>query len=168
MAGLVRVTGTGQLLDLQRRLQAAGGPRLARNFSRRVRRAAEPTHRDMRSEVLGLRIAGTGRKGTGGPTTNTRPLRATIAAAVRLSVRASSNPGARIWIDRGSLPPDLKFMPDRLNDGEWRHPVFGNRHRWVPQTASPAFWWDWTVTKNTPRMTAEVERVLNDVRNSLE
>ncbi|WP_235978443.1 hypothetical protein [Streptomyces lycii] len=122
----------------------------------------------MRTAVTSLRIAGTGRRTTGGPSHQTRPLRATIARAVRISVRAGSSPGARIWIDRGSLPIDLEWMPDRLNDGSWRHPVFGNKHRWVWQYASPSNWWGRTVTKNEPRMAAEIERVLNDVRNSLE
>lgn len=166
MAGSVRITGTGQLLELRRRLQAAGGPRLQQNFGRRVRRAAEPLRGDLQSAMRGLQITGAGRRVPGGPSPTTRPLRATIAAAVRISVRYGSNPGARVWIDRGSLPADLRNMPNVLDDGRVRHPVFGNRRRWTTQWAPPG-WWTRTVRQGEPRMRAEVERIVNDVARDL-
>jgi hypothetical protein len=57
-------------------------------------------------------------------------------------------------------------MPTVINTGRIRHPVFGNRRRWATQTA-PATWWDGTVRRHTPRMTAEVARVVDDIRNRL-
>ncbi|MBP2583399.1 hypothetical protein J3A78_003877 [Streptomyces sp. PvR006] len=59
-------------------------------------------------------------------------------------------------------------MPWVLNtsDGRIRHPVFGNRKRWANQWTTP-LWWEKTVRAHTPRMTSEVERVLNDVRRIL-
>lgn len=175
MARTVQIVGTGQLLELSRRLKAAGGPRLKANFTRRIRRAAEPLKSDMQSTIRGLPIRSEGRKRNkhgvvphGGPSPTTRPLRATIAQAVRISVRTGGNPGARIWIDRAALPLDLRKMPSAMNvaNGRIRHPVFGNRKRWANQWTTP-LWWDKTVTKHQPRMKAEVERVLADVRNSL-
>lgn len=170
MASSVRITGTGQLIELSRRLKAAGGPRLKANFARRIRRAGEPLHRDMQQTIRSLPIRAEPRKSgnRGGPTRTSRPLRATIAEAVRLSVRTGANPGARVWVDRAALPSDLKFMPEGMNkpNGRIRHPVFGNKRRWVNQWTTP-LWWDKTVQKHTPRMQAEVSRVLNDVRNSL-
>jgi hypothetical protein len=56
---------------------------------------------------------------------------------------------------------------DRLNEGRLRHPVFGNRRRWSQQNATPG-WWDRTVASHTPRMTREVERVVDDVRRRIE
>ncbi|MFC9700931.1 hypothetical protein ACFTWD_09595 [Streptomyces sp. NPDC056943] len=53
------------------------------------------------------------------------------------------------------------------SNGRIRHPVFGNRRRWVNQHTTP-LWWEKTVRQHTPRMTAEVERVLNDVRRLLD
>ncbi|MFG2328246.1 hypothetical protein ACGFMM_01335 [Streptomyces sp. NPDC048604] len=170
MAGSVRITGTGQLIELSRRLRAAGGPRLKANFARRIRRAGEPLHRDMQQTIRALPIRSEPRKSgsRGGRTSTSRPLRATIADAVRLSVRTGGNPGARIWVDRSSLPSDLRNMPWVMNsaNGRIRHPVFGNKRRWVNQWTTP-LWWNKTVDKHTPRMRAEVERVINDVRNSL-
>lgn len=166
--GNVQIVGTGQLIDLSRRLKAASGPRLRQNMQRRIRRAAEPLHRDMQQTIRTLPITSQARKAgsRGGPSPTTRPLRDTIAAAVRISVRTSSNPGARVWADRSALPSDLQGMAAALNEGRIRHPVFGNRRRWVQQNTTP-LWWDKTVARHTPRMQAEVARVLDDVRQSL-
>ncbi|MCP9209281.1 hypothetical protein [Streptomyces cucumeris] len=161
----VRITGTGQLLNLSRDLRRAGGARLQRNFARRIRRAAEPLRDDLQTAVRSLPVRGQGAAKRGGPSPTSRPLRATIAAAVRISVRATGNPGARIWIDRAALPPDMRNMPNKLDEGRWRHPVYGNKRRWATQYASP--WWDVTIRRHASRMAAEVERVLDDVQRDL-
>jgi hypothetical protein len=172
--GNVQITGTGQLLELSRRLKAAGGSRLRANFARRLRHAAEPLHEDLQSAIRSLDIKAQGRKRNkkgivphGGSSPTTRPLRATIASAIRISVRSSSTPGARVWLDKGLLPKDLKFMPGVINKGRIRHPVFGNRSRWAQQDAAP-LWWDNTVRRARPRMERDVARVLDDVRRELE
>ncbi|MFJ7523900.1 hypothetical protein ACIQ1S_03145 [Streptomyces griseus] len=161
----VQITGTGQLLTLSRQLRAAAGPPVQRNFSRRIRRAAEPLHRDMQATIRSLPLAADGRRAgsRGGPSPTSRPFRAALAEAVRISVRASSNPGARVFVDKGRLPRDISVgVLYQLNDGRLRHPVFGNRRRWTNQR-TPAMWWERTVREHTPRMTAEVARVLDDV-----
>lgn len=166
----VRILNTGQLLDLQRRLRAAGNENLRRSMQRRVRRAAEPLRDDLQQAMRTLPIAGQGRTVRGGPSPTTRPLRATIAAAIRISVRTTGGgAGAKVWIDRSALPPDLRNsgVPQQLDTGRLRHPVFGNKSRWVNQHA-PAGWWSATVRKHQPRMRAQVERVLNDVKSRLE
>ncbi|SED27150.1 hypothetical protein SAMN05216532_4019 [Streptomyces sp. 2231.1] len=169
MAGSVRIIGTGQLLELQRRLRRAGHENIRASMQRRIRRAAEPLKSDLQDKIRTLNISSQGRAGgrRGGPSPTTRPLRATIANAIRISVRTSGDPGARVWVDKGALPADLKRMPDVINEGRIRHPVFGNRRRWATQWAD-AGWWDKTVRDHTPRITREVERVVNDVRRHLE
>jgi hypothetical protein len=163
----VRITGTGTLLELQRRLRAAGHENIRSSMQRRLRRAAEPLHGALQDAITGLDISSPGRSGRpGGPSPTTRPLRRTIAGAIRISVRTAGNPGAKVWVDKGRLPPDLKRMPGVLNEGRVRHPVYGNRRRWVTQTATP-LWWDRTVRTHTPRMEREVARVLDDVRRKL-
>ncbi|MGA6159590.1 hypothetical protein ACPEIC_40350 [Stenotrophomonas sp. NPDC087984] len=161
----VRITGTGQLLNLSRDLRRAGGSRLQRNFARRIRRAAEPLKDDLQNAIRTVPIRGQGARSRGGPSPTSRPLRATIAAAIRISVRTSGNPGARVWVDRAALPPDMRNMPNKIEEAHWRHPVYGNKRRWAAQYASP--WWDVTIRRHTPRMTAEVERVLDDVQRDL-
>lgn len=160
----VRVIGTGQLIELQRKLRQAGHENIRSSMQRRIRRAAEPLRDDLQSAIRSTDIRSDGRKAgkRGGPSPTSRPLRATIAEAIRISVRTSGNPGARVWIDKGRLPPDLRRMPTVINDGRIRHPVFGNRKRWATQWATP-LWWDRTVQQHEPRMRHEVERVVDDV-----
>ncbi|MFF9898503.1 hypothetical protein [Streptomyces longispororuber] len=168
----VRLLNTGSLLELQRRLRAAGNENIRSSMQRRIRRAAEPLRADLQSSIRGLNIAPPPRRGRpGGPSPTTRPLRATIAEAIRISVRTSAGgAGARVWIDRARLPADLSNgttdMPTAINTGRIRHPVYGNRRRWVQQNAAPG-WWDRTVRAHTPRMEREVARVLDDVRSRL-
>ncbi|MGX9921790.1 hypothetical protein ACWIG4_18270 [Streptomyces sp. NPDC002248] len=170
----VRILGTGQLLTLAARLRAAGGPRLRQNIARRVRRAAEPLQRDLQQAIRTQpmrsegRTARGGRVPHGGPSPTTRPLRATLAGGVRISVRMGAQPGARVWMDKSRLPPDLRNMPWVIEDGRIRHPVFGNRRRWATQYARPSGWWGRTVQRGLPRMRAEVERIRDDVRRDLE
>ncbi|MFG3154225.1 hypothetical protein ACGF7W_19525 [Streptomyces sp. NPDC048219] len=168
MPSSVQITGTGQLVGLSRRLRTAGGARLQQNLARRVRRAAEPLHKDLQSAVRSVQLPGSGRKVSGGPSPTTRPLRATLAGGIRISVRMGAQPGARVWMDKGRLPPDLRNMPWVLDEGRVRHPVFGNRKRWTTQWAQPTGWWTRTVAAGTPRMRAEVERILGDVRRDLQ
>ncbi|GAA1283664.1 hypothetical protein [Streptomyces javensis] len=168
MVADVRITNTGSLLELQRRLRAAGHENIRASMQRRIRRAAEPLKDDLQDAIRSLAITSGGRRTRpGGPSPTTRPLRATIAQAIRISVRVAGNPGARVWVDKGALPPDLRKMPAAINTGRIRHPVFGNRRRWAQQNATP-LWWDNTVRAHRGRMEREVAHVLDDVRRRLE
>lgn len=166
----IRVIGTGQLLELQRRLRRAGHENIRNSMQRRIRRAAEPLRSDLQDAIrhLDIRSQGRGSGHHGGLSPTTRPLRASIADAIRISVRSAGTPGARVWLDKGLLPPDIPLsVVNRLNEGRLRHPVFGNKRRWAQQSASPG-WWDKTVRDHQDRITREVEHVVDDVRRRLE
>jgi hypothetical protein len=163
----VQITGTGQLLELQRRLRAAGHENLRASMQRRIRRAAEPLQADLQQTMRTLQIRSQS-AGSGRASPTTRPMRATIAAAIRISVRTAGTPGARVWIDRNMLPSDLKNMPAVLNSGRVRHPVFGNRRKWATQWVTPSSWWDSTLRRHQPRMWAEVARITDDIKSRLE
>lgn len=166
----IRVIGTGQLLELQAKLRRAGHENLRASMQRRIRRAAEPLRDDLKSSIRTLTITSAGRKAgkRGGPSPTTRPLRENIAQAIRISVRTTGNPGARVWIDRSALPSGItNGVLARLDEGRLRHPTFGNRKRWSQQNA-PGGWWTKTLRAHQPRITREVERVLDDVRRHLE
>jgi hypothetical protein len=140
-------------------------------MQRRIRRAAEPLRDDLQDTIRNLNLSSAGRKAgkRGGPSPTTRPFRASIAAAVRISIRTTGTSGARIWLDKSLLPPDIPVgAVNEMNDlGRLRHPVFGNRSRWAQQNTSRGFW-DKTVRAHQDRMTREVERVVDDVRRQLE
>ncbi|MFD9047688.1 hypothetical protein [Streptomyces zaomyceticus] len=170
MTDSVRIVGTEQLVELHNRLRRADEARVAALLTRRIRRAAEPLQADLKNTIRALPIRSEPRKAgkRGGPTSTTRPLRATVAEAVRISVRTTRPVGARVWVDRWSLPSDLQKMAAAMNTptGRIRHPVFGNRRRWANQWTTP-LWWDKTVRSHTPRMRSEVERVLTDIRRTI-
>lgn len=161
-----RVVNTGTLLELQRRLERAGGARLRRNLQRRVRRAATPLHRDLQDAIRRTPITGRGGGGSSRPSRVTRPLRDSIAGAIRLSLNSrGADAGARIWIDKGRLPRDIRNLPPRIEEGHWRHPVFGNRSNWTDKYSRP--WWGPTLRAGAPRTIEEIARVLNDIRDEL-
>jgi hypothetical protein len=115
-----------------------------------------------------MQLPGQGRTTRGGPSPTKRPFRQMLAGGVRLSVRTTSSPGARVWIDQSRIEPKARNVLNQINnDGRLRHPVFGNRKRWVNQRGQ-AGWWTRIVATRTPRMRAEVERVLGDVRRDLQ
>ncbi|MEV0470209.1 hypothetical protein [Streptomyces prunicolor] len=167
----IRITGTGQLLELAARLRRAGHENIRQSYIRRLRRAAEPLRADLQDVVRRQPLQSTGR-GAGkrsGPSPTTRPFRESIAQAIRISVRTTGNPGAKVWLDKGLLPPDIPVgAVNQMNDtGKLRHPVFGNKNRWSTQSADRGFW-DNTVRAHTDRITTEVQRVGDDVRRHLE
>ena len=46
-----------------------------------------------------------------------------------------------------------------MNDGEWRHPVMGNRDVWVDQYVSPSGWFTATARRKHP----DIQENFNDV-----
>lgn len=134
----VRILNTGSLLELSRRLRAAGGENIRQSMHRRIRRAAEPLRDDLQSTMRGLDIRSQGRRTRpGGPSPNTRPLRETLAAAIRISVRTGNAMGATVWIDKGRLPRDLWGVPGQLNDGRLRHPRSATSPAAAGSTSTP-------------------------------
>lgn len=168
MPSSFQVLGTGQLIMLSRRLRNAGGSRLRANTLRRVRRSAEPLQRELRQKILTMPLRPDPRRTRpGGPSPTNRPFRPMLAGSVRISVRTTGAPGARVWIDRSLIEPKARNVLNQLDrDGRLRHPVFGHSRRWVNQRGG-AGWWSHTIAGATPRIRAEMERILADVRQDL-
>lgn len=69
-------------------------------------------------------------------------LRVTVARAVSAKVTTSAaSASLRVRAAQRAMPPDQRRLPRYLNRGRWRHPVFGNKRKWVEQVAPPA-WFD--------------------------
>ncbi len=85
--------------------------------------AVEPVIRRVKRNALGIPVHG--RKHTG--------LRGRVAAGVQSHVFVGRKPGVEVTVKMRD--PDERNLPAYLDnpaDG-WRHPLFGNRHKWVPQ-----------------------------------
>lgn len=63
-----------------------------------------------------------------------------IPAATRLSISLSrTRPGVSIVVSKAKAPHARPYE-NRGSAGAFRHPVFGNRKRWVSQQARPFLW----------------------------
>lgn len=75
-------------------------------------------------------------------------LRSTVAKNTVIAIRLSGRGEQVRLITRKT--PDLrgfKSAPRWTNRGSWRHPIYGNRNRWVTQKG-PKNWFDGTVLKH--------------------
>lgn len=95
-------------------------------------------------------------------------LRESVARAIGMNIRAAGKPTAvvRIRVDANMMPPGQRKLPRALNAGYWRHPVFGNRERWVGQT-SEAGWWQKTLNKRGPHVRNEIDKSVSEVMDGL-
>ena len=117
------VTGGDRVAEVALRLREAGNGGLRRELARAMRAGARPLVAVARDEAR-----------------ETLPRRGGLADQVAagrfsVSVRTSAR-GAGVRII-GQSPFDLSAM----NRGRLRHPVFGNRSRWVTQSIRP-HWFD--------------------------
>jgi len=160
--GDFRITGVDSVSRLRRRLDEAGRGDVRRKLNRELWAAAQPLRRDLQQAIRGNPIRGSG-GGVSRRAAGHRPLRATIASAI--TIRTVGSGGVRIRVDKGRLPPDMRGLPARIDEGHWRHPVYGNRRRWASQYGRP--WWGATIRRHEPRIRARVQRVLDDVKRLL-
>ncbi len=172
MALTITVRGAYKLRALAVRLDAYGdGRKLRVKLGKALRKAAEPTVRDVRQAARDIRTTGLpkadrrhafrGAGGAGG-------IRERIANAVTLEVKVSqADPLVRFRVNSGKLPAVDAVMPRKFDDGgTFRHPVMGDRDVWVGQTADP--WFFPPIQKNIRLFRAEIDRVLGEVAAEIE
>ncbi|MER5388376.1 hypothetical protein [Saccharopolyspora sp. NPDC002686] len=186
MPARIEIRGTQDLRRAAAELKAAGDGRLRREMGRQMRTAAKPAVDDAQNNVRGVNSTAT--RGGGGQarrehamsrtTSRTehtkrkayeqRGLRATIARAVRLQMSTGARSASvRIRTQTRYLPPDQRKLPHYLNEGRWRHPVFGNRERWVTQTARPAGWFDSAMRRHGSKVRDGAVKAVNDIITKL-
>jgi hypothetical protein len=179
----VQIRGTQEFRVLAARLHAAGDRGLVRDMRREMRTAARPLQAAAQHNVQSLSsrgVRGSGKHTRAGfDTARSRRiteqvriraagrsgLRASTARATRIEVTNSARTArVRLKVNRAMLPPDQRLLPAHLNTGRWRHPVMGNRTRWVQQTATPPHWFDRAAQTHGPSARragiAVVERTL--------
>lgn len=167
MVARVEIRGTAEFRETARKLKAAGNGKLTREMAKRMKIAAKPAVDDAQRSVKALRT--TGSRGGGGQSRREfalskkrkltdrvkqrafagRGLRSSVARAVQTQVRSGGRSASvRIRVNTGLLPPDQRKLPRYMNQGRWRHPVFGNRHSWATQTTTPPEWFDRPMRKH--------------------
>lgn len=133
------------LSDLARDLKTAD-PLLLKELRTGIKKAAEPARRQVQQNATAVsnRIAAA-----------VPPARVSFAkrgASVRIAVNAKKAPHAR--------PIENKGKP-----GTFRHPLFGNRNRWIKQPAKPFFWAG--IRQADPAISREMDRVIDEVTRKL-
>lgn len=132
---LVRVEGGAQLRELSIRLRAAGELELRKNMLRNIRAATTPAKGAVRQAELSQLPHGGG--------LNTWVASGRITTRIYLGVRTSG------VVVRQTKPGKSNRNLRRMDRGTVRHPVFGDRQRWVEQQI-PAGWWSDTLRRFEP------------------
>lgn len=126
-------------------MKDAGNKGLRDELQKGVREAAKPLVADIkRSAELTLPHGG--------------GLGRSVARRGGITARTNiNNAGIQVRI-AGSGKRQLK----RLNAGQVRHPLYGNRHLWFTQQVTPGFW-DAPIKKSGPRTKKAVVKAVNTI-----
>lgn len=147
----IEVRGHEQLADLGRRFKAAGdrGKGLRRQLLKDIRVAVKPVLPEIRSHAASI-----------------LPKRGGLAADVasaQLAVRTTL--GAKSASVRIVSTSPGRFRD--LNRGRLRHPVFGNREKWVQQHVWPGWFTD-RIEARKPRMQGAVIQAMKQTSRDIE
>jgi hypothetical protein len=136
------ITGARQLEALSKRLKVEGNGGFRRELLRRIRQSAQPAIPAIRQsahDVLGDK---------GG-------LADQIAGSkIGVRTRLSGSVGVRI---QGNGVHNLR----RMNEGQLRHPLFGNRSHWYEQAIRPG-WFAAPIELRKPRIHNGIEQAMAD------
>jgi hypothetical protein len=144
--------------DLERVARALGaeenGTKLRRDLAAQLRKAVDPAIADARSALMSWGTSGIDHAG--------EPLRQAISGQMTAQARLTGQAtGVRVRVKKIQ---DRNFpnAPRRANRKKgWRHPVFGNREKWVQQFG-PIGWFDDSMQHSAPAATAAVKQVIAD------
>lgn len=156
MATRAWAVGTEDLEDIGTALRyEQDGTRIRRQVAAELRQAVEPAVEDAKSRILAMGSSGLAHKG--------EPLRTAIAAKVKAQARLSGKAsGVRVRVATTPNVRGFRLAPRRTNRARgWRHPVYGNRDRWVQQHG-PVGWFDNAMHANPDQYVAAVRRVIED------
>jgi hypothetical protein len=139
-----KVKGTEDFLKLSKALKAAGRTELRKELNKRLRAAAKPLIPEARAEAR-----------------RTLPQAGGLAdlvarAPMRVQVRTGQQAGVRIVVGKD------RSGARAANQGLIRHPVFGNREKWVTQKV-PSDWFDRPLRDSAPRVLPELEKAIQSV-----
>lgn len=162
----VRIRGEDRITSMARAV--AGGPdELRLQYDRSMRRAAQPTLREVKKAAATVPIRGfrAGKRRYRGPN-KAKGLRARLAAAVKLD------------LSTGTLSPRAQFVvltrqvgagrvPEYIESGrKWRHPIMGNRKAWASSQGQP--WFEVTVTRSRPLFERRINEAVDRTARAIE
>lgn len=95
-------------------------------------------------------------------------LRRAVARGIKSKVAYTGYKlGARITVDSSALPSSQRKLPRNLNRRSgWRHPVWGNRDRWVDQFGEPFF--DDPIRRHRRQVRKDVQSTVDEVMRTLQ
>lgn len=154
----VLIRDNGDLRDLSRMLRKHGDAKaLRRELTKGIRKEIKPLEKKAKQAYRG------------NPSQhNTRRLRPALARAVKTEVRTGGkHAGALIRVDGRRMPSGMGRIP-QLYEGivTWRHPLWGNRDRWIAQDPQPTFYK--IMRTGRPQVRRAIQNVAKTVAKKLE
>lgn len=142
------VTGARELETVGHRLKAAGksGGGLRRELLRNIRRETKPVLTEIPDNAIDTLPEAGGLSEQVASAQYASRTRLT-GNSVGVQIRATGTPGARNL--------------GRLNRGQLRHPLFGDRGRWFSQSVRPGFF-SAPIEKRKPRIQRGIKRAMDD------
>lgn len=148
MADDFTIRGADDFLRLSKALKHAGRTELRKELNKAMRDGAKPLIPKARAEAMS-RLPNSG------------GLAKQVAKEpMRVQTRTGRNPGVRIVVGK------KRGGAQAANRGFIRHPVFGNREKWVTQEVSPG-WFDEPMKDSTPAIRRELEKGMQAVANKV-
>ncbi|HCT81749.1 MAG TPA: hypothetical protein DGT23_35250 [Micromonosporaceae bacterium] len=159
MIGRVEVD-QGDLTRLVRALnKEADGRELRRDLVEGLKAAVEPAAQQARASILSM--------GTHGLVQAVPPLRAAVAAGVKVRVRlGGKSAGVSVVAGKGGMPRGFAQAPKRLNARGWRHPVF-SPDVWETQVGKPG-WFDDTLDRARPAALRAAQDAMDGMAKRIE
>lgn len=153
-----RVTGEDDLRRVAARLKANGNPKAIRQeMLKGLRDATKPAV--VAAKDAALRLPSKRPAKAGG-------LRRRTARATRAKVRLTGRDvGIRVAVARAPLGPAGR-VPQLMNRGDFRHPVFGDRDKWVTQHGRPG-WFDRANKTEASKVREGARAVLDNIERKL-
>ena len=144
MADDFEVRGADQFLALSKALKHAGRTELRKELNKAMRVGAKPLIPKARAEAM-----------------RRLPQRGGLAKQVakepaRVQTRTGKDPGVRVVVGK------KRGGARMANRGVVRHPVFGNRGKWVEQKVQPG-WFDDPMEASAPEIRRALQQGIEDV-----
>ena len=148
----VKIKGREEVIAASRRVREQGNPRVVRKeLNTSLKEAAAPAVEDVKSAALNL------------PAKSKRHiLRQRIADSTSAQVKSSGrDPSVKVRISRPKMK-DKAPVPQLMDKGPFRHPVFGREKKWVKQDGHKA-WFENAIQKTVPEVRARVEEAADHI-----